>query len=66
MAETEGQLLTAEALKEELCTCGHTAGSHADPLQKWEQGEQTTGECREENCECPQFEEFEEQAGAPA
>ncbi len=61
MAETEGPVLTAEALKEELCSCGHTAGSHADPTGAWERGEQTTGECREENCECTRFEEFEEE-----
>jgi len=60
MAETEGHVSTAEALREAICACGHTAGSHADPDGAWERGEQTTGECRDENCECAAFEEFEE------
>ena len=60
MAETEGQARGPETLREEMCACGHTAGSHADPTAAWERGEQTTGKCQAENCECAGFELFEE------
>ncbi len=60
MPETEGQPRARVELQEEVCNCGHTAGCHVDPTDAWERGEQTTGRCREENCECPGFELFEE------
>lgn len=44
-----------EALREEMCFCGHGAGEHVDENSDHERGKQTEGPCLDPGCECDGF-----------
>jgi hypothetical protein len=44
-----------EALREDICFCGHSAGEHADENSDYERGKQTEGPCLDPDCECDGF-----------